>query len=95
MVCFVEIPVEFTEPLKPQEAEKGAEVTFECALSKPDVPVKWLKDGVEIAPSKKYEMIDDANKHILKLHDVSPEEAASFTVQAGPVDSSADLTVKG
>ena len=40
-------------------------------------------------------MIDDGNKHILKLHDVSPEEAASFTVQAGPVDSSADLTVKG
>ena len=81
--------------MEPQQATEGEDVKFEVALSKPDVPVKWMKGGKELKPSDKYEMIDDGNVHILVLHDVKPDEAASYSVKADKLESKADLTVQG
>ena len=81
--------------MEPQQATEGEDVKFEVALSKPDVPVKWMKGGKELKPSDKYEMIDDGNVHILVLHDVKPDEAASYSVKADKLESKADLKVEG
>ena len=87
--------VDIIKPLEPQKAKEGEDVVFECVLSKPDVPATWLKDGQEITPSEKVEMIVEGEKHKLILHDVKPEDAEKFTIKVGQVQSTANLIVEG
>jgi hypothetical protein len=74
---------------------ESATVTFECAVNKPDQRAVWLKNGVEIIPDDKHEVIVDGTTHRLILPDVSPDESDQYTCKIGVASTDAKLDVEG
>ena len=61
--CFIAaLPMEVVFPLSDKEVVEETSATFSCELNKPNKPVKWFKDDVELE-------ID--NKHYKSVYPVS------------------------
>ncbi|KAG8434139.1 hypothetical protein GDO86_012491, partial [Hymenochirus boettgeri] len=59
---------------------KAAEqAVFKCEVSDEKVTGKWLKNGVEIKPSKRITMTHKGRIHKLIIDDVRPEDEADYT----------------
>ncbi|XP_066463895.1 myosin-binding protein C, fast-type-like isoform X2 [Eleutherodactylus coqui] len=59
---------------------KAAEqAVFKCEVSDEKVTGRWLKNGVEIRPSKRYTMTHKGRIHKLVIDDVRPEDEADYT----------------
>ncbi|XP_069493060.1 myosin-binding protein C, fast-type isoform X2 [Ambystoma mexicanum] len=59
---------------------KAAEqAVFKCEVSDEKVTGKWLKNGVEIRPSKRFTMTHKGRIHKLVIDDVRPEDEADYT----------------
>ncbi|XP_041941733.1 myosin binding protein Ca isoform X5 [Alosa sapidissima] len=59
---------------------KAAEqAVFKCEVSDDKVTGKWLKDGVEVLPSKRFKMTHVGRFHKLTIDDVKPEDAGDYT----------------
>ncbi|KAM5131800.1 myosin-binding protein C, fast-type-like isoform 2-T2 [Mantella aurantiaca] len=59
---------------------KAAEqAIFKCEVSDEKVTGKWLKNGVEIRPSKRITMTHKGRIHKLIIDDVRPEDEADYT----------------
>ncbi|XP_062387737.1 myosin binding protein Ca isoform X1 [Sardina pilchardus] len=59
---------------------KAAEqAMFKCEVSDDKVTGKWLKDGVEVLPSKRFKMTHVGRIHKLVIDDVKPEDAGDYT----------------
>ncbi|KAM9299416.1 myosin-binding protein C, fast-type-like [Gastrophryne carolinensis] len=59
---------------------KAAEqAVFKCEVSDEKVTGKWLKNGVEIRPSKRITMTHKGRIHKLIIDDVRPEDEADYT----------------
>ncbi|XP_018428865.1 PREDICTED: myosin-binding protein C, fast-type-like [Nanorana parkeri] len=59
---------------------KAAEqAVFKCEVSDEKVTGKWLKNGVEIRPSKRITMTHKGRIHKLIVDDVRPEDEADYT----------------
>ncbi|XP_072282925.1 myosin-binding protein C, fast-type-like [Pyxicephalus adspersus] len=52
---------------------------FKCEVSDEKVTGKWLKNGVEIRPSKRITMTHKGRVHKLIIDDVRPEDEADYT----------------
>ncbi|XP_059200801.1 obscurin [Centropristis striata] len=87
-------PVIFTKELESQMADEGGSVTLHCELSKPGVPLEWKKGELGLCPCAKYEIIHAGQVASLVVHDVDPEDAGSYTCDAGALQSTAQLAVK-
>lgn len=74
---------------------EGDSVTLECTLTKPDVPVKWLKDGKEIQPTDSIQLVTDSYTHQLVFTEVTLKDKARYKCVVGDVSTQATLTVKG
>ncbi|CBY33821.1 unnamed protein product, partial [Oikopleura dioica] len=84
----------FTKSLEDMEAEnKMASVEFTCELSRANANVQWFVNGAEIFPSRKFGMAIDGTKRSLVVHDISYDDAAEYTCDAGEVKSAAKLNV--
>lgn len=70
-------------------------VTFSCELNRPNVPVKWLKNGQEITPEMGYEVQSDGQKHTLVIPQSKLDDATVYTVVAGDIKADSTLTVDG
>lgn len=55
----------------------------------------WMKDGVEIVPSDKYEIIADGGHHTLRIHGLTVDDKAEYTVKCKDQVSSTMIDVKG
>ena len=91
----IETPLEFVSPLQDVTAMEHGTVTLECELSKHDIKVTWMQNGVELTFGPKYETVDEGTIHKLVIHDVTPEETAEYAVKAEKLVSTAQLTVEG
>ncbi|XP_011496107.1 PREDICTED: titin-like [Ceratosolen solmsi marchali] len=67
---------------------------FEIQLSKPDIPVTWLRKGQEIHDSPKYTIIDERFKKKLIVKNCTIEDALEYSVTATNVKCSSKLKVK-
>ena len=86
----------FTKQLEKQSATEHQSATFVCETSKACPEVTWCKNGKEISPGKKYEMVSDGLVQRLTLRDVTMEDAGEFSLTIGDgVKSAADLVVQG
>ena len=92
---FPDTLIEFTQPLKHQTVPESATVTLECSVNKPDQKAVWLKNGVEIIPDAKHEVIVEGTTHRLILPDVGPDESDEYTCKIGPASTDAKLEVEG
>ncbi|WAR10976.1 TITIN-like protein, partial [Mya arenaria] len=79
------VPVQILTPLRQSEIHTNQSVTFSCHLSHNDEPVTWLRDGVEILPNAKYELMTFGNVHKLKISDLELYDEAVYTLK---IDSS-------
>lgn len=70
-------------------------MTLECELSKPDIPVKWLKDGEEITPADNITIVTDGYLQQLLIADASISDSAIYTCVCGNVSTQATLKVEG
>lgn len=70
-----------------------AELTIE--LSRPDVDVQWLKQGVKIQESEKYKIIVENNVRKLIIRNVTLEDQLEYTCVAETIRTSTVLKVGG
>ena len=89
-----------TDHLKSHEVQDGASHTLSCKIggaSKFDVV--WLHNEKEIKPSKDFQYVTEGDKYLLKVAEVFPEDAGTYTCEAfndiGETFSSCTLTVIG
>ena len=93
---FKAAPAKITSGLKKTDCKEGDEVTFICKLDKEGAKVKWLKDGKEIKPDKKYKIVSDGKVHKLIIKGADKDDEAEYTMQVvGGEETSAPLVVQG
>ena len=69
---------------------------FECEVSKPNLKVKWFKDGEELKASTHFTMDTMGQKHMLTIRESAVDDQAKYTIEVEEgVESSANLTVEG
>ena len=69
---------------------------FTCQLNKENAPVKWYKNGTEIAQDdKKYKFITNGNKYSLEILDSQLSDISDYTIGLRGKKSSANLYVEG
>ena len=67
-----------------------------CELSKPGQKVTWMTDNFPLSLSDgRYEIVYQDCTYQLIIPDVTPDDSGAYTVQAGEVQSTAQLTVFG
>ena len=87
---------EFTVPLREVQSVEGQTVEMSCELSKPGQKVTWLKDGVELKPDDRCEVVVDGCVHRLTIHNATLEDEAEYTVKlTDDVSTKATLWVEG
>lgn len=95
LLCSPEIPTTFTKDLRDVEVPEQDTIILECELSKKGKPVKWLKDGVEIVPGGRIEVIYDRFCHQLIIDEATLEDMGRYSCVCGDVSTSATVTVEG
>ena len=95
-VFGAEPTAEFTVPLKEVQSVEGQTVEMSCELSKPGQKVTWLKDGVELKPDDRCQVVVDGCVHRLTIRDATLEDEAEYTVKlTDTVSTKATLWVEG
>nr|XP_014350246.1 PREDICTED: obscurin isoform X18 [Latimeria chalumnae] len=87
-------PALFTQGVQSTEVVESSTATLCCELSRPDIPVEWKKGTQLISPGEKYEICKEGNAQILRIHDVSLEDAGEYSCGAENHQSTASLEVK-
>ncbi|XP_016314282.1 obscurin-like [Sinocyclocheilus anshuiensis] len=88
------LPAIFTQALKNQAAVEGESISFQCELSKADIPVEWRKGEIGLCPSAKYELKQDGHRAQLVIHDLEHEDSGDYICDTGEHQSIAYLKVK-
>ncbi|XP_010295196.1 PREDICTED: obscurin-like, partial [Phaethon lepturus] len=92
-LTVAELPVRISKPLVDISVTQKDKVTFECELSRPNVDVKWFKDGKELRPSKKVGISSQGNKRSLIIQKCEYEDQGTYTCEAAKDKTSATLKV--
>ncbi|XP_062424693.1 obscurin isoform X1 [Rhea pennata] len=88
-----ELPVRISKPLSNISVTQKDKVTFECELSRPNVDVKWFKDGKQLQQSKNFGIISQGTKRSLIIPKCEYEDQGTYVCEAGDDKTSAILTV--
>ncbi|XP_056149779.1 obscurin-like [Lampris incognitus] len=86
-------PVTFQQKLESQEAEEGSSVTLHCELSKPGVPVEWMKGREVLKSGEKYQMKQVASVNELLINKVVPEDTGDYSCVCGDQKTTASLKI--
>lgn len=79
------------------EQEAGSVAQLRCQLSEaePRVPVQWLKEGVELHVSPKYEIRRVGTMCELLIHGLEAKDTGEYVCMAGGQKTMASVMVKG
>ncbi|XP_062951332.1 obscurin isoform X22 [Cynocephalus volans] len=94
-LIVTELPVRFTRPLQDVVATAKEKVTLECELSRPNVDVRWLKDGVELRVGKTVGIKAQGSCRSLIIHRCELGDQGVYVCDAGDAQSSASVKVQG
>ena len=90
-----EIPVEIVSALDDKDVTENETTTFECEISKPDMKVKWLKDGKEVPRHTRFIKSTKDCYQSLTIKNAELGDAGQYQCIADAVTSTAVLRVKG
>ncbi|XP_073797122.1 obscurin isoform X8 [Danio rerio] len=88
------LPAIFTQALKNQTAVEGESISFQCELSKPDIPVEWRRGEIGLCPCAKYELKQHGHHAQLIIHNLEPEDSGDYICDTRDRQSVAYLEVK-
>uniref|UniRef100_A0ABI7ZTT7 Non-specific serine/threonine protein kinase n=1 Tax=Felis catus TaxID=9685 RepID=A0ABI7ZTT7_FELCA len=94
-LTVTELPVRFSRPLQDVVATEKDRVTLECELSRPNVDVRWLKDGVELRVGKTVGMVAQGACRSLIIFRCELGDQGVYVCDARDAQSSASLKVQG
>ncbi|KAG7502030.1 obscurin 1 [Solea senegalensis] len=89
-----ELPVSIVKPLRDRTALEKHRVILECTVSSPRCDVTWYKDGEELAPSERVDMLVDDCLHKLVIQQVAVEDEGSYSIEVGEHTCQAKLMVE-
>ncbi|XP_036138059.1 obscurin-like [Molossus molossus] len=94
-LVVTELPVRFSRPLQDVVATEKDKVTMECELSRPNVEVRWLKDGMELRVGKTVGIAAQGTCRTLIIYQCAFGDQGMYVCDAHEVQTSASLKVQG
>ncbi|KAM4608671.1 obscurin-like protein 1 [Polymixia lowei] len=97
MITFVEVQemkAKFIRPLENIVALKGSGVTLRCEISKPKGDVQWLKNGLEITPSRRHTIRAQGRERSFTIHQLVDEDAGEYACESTDDRTSATVRVE-
>ncbi|XP_057396424.1 obscurin [Balaenoptera acutorostrata] len=94
-LMVTELPVKFSRPLQDVVATEKDKVVLDCELSRPNVDVRWLKDGAQLQVSKTVGMVAQGACRSLIIYRCERGDQGVYVCDAHDAQSSASLTVQG
>ncbi|XP_068427905.1 obscurin-like protein 1 [Clinocottus analis] len=88
-----EPPVTLFRKLEDQKFPEGAVISVECELSRHNVDVKWMKNGVEVKPSKDLRIYAMGRKRFLQIMKCNVSDSGMYTCDAGDVTTCCTVEV--
>ncbi|XP_074550831.1 obscurin-like protein 1 [Halichoeres trimaculatus] len=88
-----EPPVTIFRKLEDQKFPDGAIISIECELSRHNVDVKWLKNGVEVKPTKDLRIYAMGRKRFLQIMKCNVSDSGIYVCDAGDVTTSCTVEV--
>ncbi|XP_046886415.1 obscurin-like protein 1a isoform X2 [Hypomesus transpacificus] len=73
-----EMRVRFAQPLQDTLAHADSMITLRCEVTKPKADVQWLKDGVEVVPSRRFTIRADGVERSLTIHRLTREDTGEY-----------------
>lgn len=81
-VCIAEMRIKFVRPLEDMVAHANGMVTLRCHVCKPKADVQWLRNGVEVVPSRRYSIRADGAERSLTIHRLTREDAGEYSCES-------------
>ncbi|XP_034740737.1 obscurin-like protein 1 isoform X6 [Etheostoma cragini] len=88
-----EPPVTIFRKLEDQKFPDGAVISIECELSRHNVDVKWMKNGVELKPSKDLRIYAMGRKRFLQIMKCHVSDSGLYTCDVGDATTSCTVEV--
>ncbi|XP_062852863.1 obscurin-like protein 1a [Trichomycterus rosablanca] len=88
-----ETPVSIIKKLSDVRLEEGSPVTLECELSRQNVDVKWLKNGVELKADKGMRIYSMGRKRCMQIMQSSLGDSGLYTCETGDLSTSCNLEI--
>ncbi|XP_033053403.1 obscurin isoform X41 [Trachypithecus francoisi] len=95
LLVVTELPVNFSRPLQDVVTTEKEKVTLECELSRPNVDVRWLKDGVELQAGKTVGIAAQGTCRSLTIYRCEFADQGMYVCDAHDAQSSASVKVQG
>lgn len=77
------------------KAVPGEDPELSCEITKPEVNIKWLKNGRLIRSNYKYQMIQKGCTVTLVINKVSVQDSGEYCCEADGIATRAKLEVRG
>lgn len=77
-----EMRIKFIRPLRDTVAHADGMVTLRCEVCKPKADVQWLRNGVEVVPSRRFTIRADGVERSLTIHRLTREDAGEYTCES-------------
>ncbi|XP_031730903.1 obscurin-like protein 1 isoform X5 [Anarrhichthys ocellatus] len=88
-----EPPLTIFRKLEDQKFPEGAVISLECELSRHNVDVKWMKNGVEVKRGKDLRIYSMGRKRFLQILKCNVSDSGIYTCDAGDVTTSCTVEV--
>ncbi|KAJ8012450.1 hypothetical protein DPEC_G00042890 [Dallia pectoralis] len=87
-----ETPVTIIKKLEDMSFPESAMVSMNCELSRPNVEVKWMKNGIKVEPRKDLRIYAMGRKRFFQILRCEVSDSGRYTCDAG--DSSTSCTIE-
>lgn len=91
----VEQPIKFLQELKNIQVQEGNGVTLCCELSKPGVPVQWMKGDNVLTNGEKYQMKQSGSTLELLIRKSQPENSGIYSCVCDDIKTTATVIITG
>uniref|UniRef100_A0A665WLU6 Obscurin like cytoskeletal adaptor 1a n=1 Tax=Echeneis naucrates TaxID=173247 RepID=A0A665WLU6_ECHNA len=91
---IIEMRIKFVRPLQDTVAHADGMVTLHCEVCKPKADVQWLKNGVEVVPSRRFSIRADGVERSLTIHRLTRDDAGEYTCESRDDQTVAFLRVE-
>ncbi|XP_060705631.1 myosin binding protein Ca isoform X1 [Hemiscyllium ocellatum] len=87
-------PAGFTKKPQSQTGTVGGKVEFVVEVDKPNVKVKWQKDGKDLIAGPKYTIKAEGKKHTLTINHLAKQDDSVYIAVVGTVKEKFELQIK-